>query len=139
MPSCLVDGKGLRTLFEARCQGLPLARRTPKVIKATVYRQPVQPGAEGGPALEGRQLVVRLQEDLLKQIFRLFSIAYHSQCQVVNARAVPAVDRLEGVQVALLTLRYQIGLLGAGLPIAPGARRVEACAVGAVSKVLHGG
>jgi hypothetical protein len=62
--------------------------------------QAVQPRAESALPAKGSQLAKYLDEDLLRQIFRLRSIPSHSQAHGIDSSAMKLEEFLETPQIA---------------------------------------
>src|SRR4029453_283078 len=84
------------------------ALAAPHENPAGIGRQTIQPRTESRVAFEAAQLSVRLQEDLLEQVFALVRRTGHAAGQGVHARGMPAIQPLERLRVARLAARDEL-------------------------------
>src|SRR5205807_7607103 len=86
--------------------GAGLAWVAVEEVEAGVRRDPVQPGAEGGPALVARPVAPGAQERLLNQIFGILEGGEHPVAVDLQLRTVALSELGDGQVIA--------GLKGAG-------------------------
>ena len=73
-----------------------------------VHRDPVEPGAEAGAALERPQLGEHLDEDFLARVLGVLRQIHHAQRDVVDPGLVPRQQGVERVAVALLYQAHEL-------------------------------
>src|SRR6185369_11398970 len=89
-----------------------LGQRTPagETVPAVVDRNAEDPGLEGRAPTEAPEVPVDAQEDLLRQIRRLFAVSRETKCQVVDHLCEPCIDLVERLRVSTTVSFYELEL-----------------------------
>ena len=115
----------------ARLQWLGRRHLDRHAIQTKVYRNAVEPGADGGLSLESMEGAIRANEDVLREIARVLMIAGEAITELVDVALVPLDEYIERGHLprpALLDQRVVIRL---------GPRRVEPLII-LEARVSHG-
>jgi hypothetical protein len=100
----LRDPVGVERLGDPCLPRLPAA----PVVEALVDAEAIEPRAQAGLAPVAAHLAVGVEEDLLQQVFGLLGRAGHPHGQIVEAPGVPAIHRLERLDIPFLAPARQL-------------------------------
>jgi len=84
----------------------------PLVVDTEVERDPIQPGVQGGVALEAVEALVRFGERVLDDVQRVLTIAEHACCESRHFALIPFHQHAERLSVTLSSPLDELAVIG---------------------------